>query len=246
MLRRFHQFALIIPTLNEAGNITSVLDRAVSALSHVETPWEILVVDDESSDGTAQAVERYGESEPRVRLVTRAGQRGLAGAITYGWAQTDADLIGVMDADLQHPPEVLPLLLDEISKGRDLAIASRYITNGSTENWSRARQFLSRLAVLTSSPVQRQTTKIKDPMSGFFILRRECIAELEFQPTGFKLLLEILARGKVGSVAEVPFKFASRHSGASKANAMTGVHYFVLLYKLWRNLISGFRNRTCC
>ena len=245
MLRRFSQFALIIPTLNEAGNITSVLDRAVSALSHVEPPWEILVVDDESNDGTAQTVDRYGASEPRVRLVTRAGQRGLAGAITYGWAQTDADLIGVMDADLQHPPELLPNLIAAVANGADLAIASRYAAGGSVENWNWARKAVSRVAVSASRPVQKQILKVKDPMSGFFIVRRECIAGLEFQPTGFKLLLEILSKGRIDSVAEVPFTFAARHSGASKANAMTAVHYFVLLYKLSRSLISGSRNRPC-
>jgi len=82
-------------------------------------------------------------------------------------------------------------------------------------------------------------------MSGFFVLRRNCIAGLEFQPTGFKLLLEILAKGRIDSIAEVPFTFATRHSGESKANAMTAVHYFVLLYKLSRNLIPGRRDRPC-
>lgn len=235
MILQDHKLSLVIPTLNEAGNIALALDRAVTALKEVALPWEILVVDDSSSDGTQRIVERYHDLEPRVRLINRSGQRGLAGAITYGWAQTDADIIGVMDADLQHPPELLPLLLDEISNGRDLAIASRYVKSGSTDNWSRGRQLLSHLAIVVSRPFQRQTSKIKDPMSGFFLLRRECIAGLEFQPTGFKLLLEILAKGKIRSVAEVPFKFESRHSGASKANAMTGIHYFTLLYKLSRN-----------
>jgi dolichol-phosphate mannosyltransferase len=243
MSRRFHRFALVIPTLNEVGNITSVLDRAVAALSHAEVPWNILVVDDESSDGTAQVVQRYFESEPRVRLVTRTAQSGLAGAITYGWAQTDADLIGVMDADLQHPPELLPNLIVAVANGADLAIASRYANNGSVENWSWLRKAVSRVAVLASRPVQRQTLRVQDPMSGFFVLRRQCITGLEFQPAGFKLLLEILARGRINSVAEVPFTFASRHSGASKANAMTAVHYFVLLYRLSRDLIFGSKNR---
>ena len=233
--RRDHTFSLVIPTLNEAGNIALALDRAVTALKEVALPWEILVVDDASSDGTQQIVERYHDLEPRVRLINRSGQRGLAGAITYGWAHTDADIVGVMDADLQHPPELLTLLLDEISNGRDLAIASRYVKSGSTDNWNRGRQLLSHLAIVVSRPFQRQASRIKDPMSGFFLLRRECIAGLEFQPTGFKLLLEILAKGRIKSVAEVPFKFASRHSGASKANTMTGIHYFTLLYKLSRN-----------
>jgi len=243
MPKRFNRFALIIPTLNEVGNITAVLDRSVAALAGLNACWEILVVDDDSTDGTPQAVQRYNESDARVRLISRSGQRGLAGAITYGWAHTDADLIGVMDADLQHPPELLPELIAAISNGADLAIASRYATSGSVGNWNRARRAVSRVAVFVSRPVQRQ--KVKDPMSGFFVLRRNCIAGLEFQPTGFKLLLEILAKGRIGSIAEVPFTFATRHSGESKATAMTAVHYFVLLYKLSRNLIPGRRDRPC-
>jgi dolichol-phosphate mannosyltransferase len=98
-----HKFALDVPTLNEAANIEPLLDKVVAALSHSSVAWEILVVDDQSSDGTPDIVMRYAESESRVRLLVRAGQRGLAGAITYGWGQTDADLLGVIDADLQHP-----------------------------------------------------------------------------------------------------------------------------------------------
>lgn len=245
MPSRINQFTLVIPTLNEVGNITAALDRAVVALANSTVPWNILVVDDESSDGTPHAVQRYGETNPRVQLVIRKGQRGLAGAITYGWAHTDADVLGVMDADLQHPPEVLPQLLAAITNGADLAIASRYATSGSVENWNWARKTISRVAVAISRPWQRRTVRVKDPMSGFFVVRRECIAGLEFQPTGFKLLLEILAKARINSVVEVPFTFATRHSGVSKASAMTAVHYFVLLYKLSRNLISGARDRTC-
>ena len=236
-------FTLVIPTLNEVGNITTVLDRATAALTNVSVPWNILVVDDQSADGTAQAVQRYSESNARVLLVVRKGQRGLAGAVTFGWAHTDADLLGVMDADLQHPPEVLPQLVAAITAGADLAIASRYATSGSVGNWNWARKFISRAAVLISRPVQRQS--VKDPMSGFFVVRRECIAGLEFQPTGFKLLLEILSKARLNSVVEVPFTFAARHSGSSKASAMTVVHYLVLLWKLSRNLVSGAKDRSC-
>lgn len=239
----FHKFALIIPTLNEVGNITAVFDRTVASMSRVDGLWEIVVVDDESNDGTEQAVQRYGEFDRRVRLVTRRGKRGLAGAITYGWQQTDADVIGVMDGDLQHPPELLPELLAEIASGADVAIASRYATGGSVGKWSWGRHAVSRVAVSASRAVQKH--EAKDPMSGFFVLRRECIAGIEFQPAGFKLLLEILAKGRIHSVSEVPFTFASRYSGTSKAGAMTAVHYFVLLYRLSRHVIFGSKGRPC-
>jgi len=111
------KFALIVPTLNEAENMVAVLDRAREALSRVALPWEILVVDDNSTDGTAETVRRYSKSHAGIRLVERRAQQGLAGAITYGWKHTDADLLGVMDADLQHPPEVLPELVAKVCQG---------------------------------------------------------------------------------------------------------------------------------
>jgi dolichol-phosphate mannosyltransferase len=225
-------FALVVPTLNEAGNIRQVLEHAVATLSPLPLRWQIIVVDDQSTDGTGGIVNLLAASENRVRLVVRESQRGLAGAITHGWSQTHADVLGVIDADLQHPPEVLPSLILAIEKGADIAIASRYIRPHSMDGWSPLRKMLSRISVLASTPVQRRELRAKDPLSGFFIVRRECIEGIEFQKTGFKLLLEILAKGRIQSVAEVPFRFATREHGLSKANAMTGLYYLALLLKL--------------
>jgi dolichol-phosphate mannosyltransferase len=237
MTHAAEKFTLVLPTLNEAGNVTAALERAVAALSKEKQAWDILVVDDESTDGTPDVVLRYAQSENRVRLIVRRAHRGLAGAISFGWAHTDAELVGVMDADLQHPPELLPALLKEVRNGADIAIASRYLKPGSMDDWNRARRVLSRLGVLASKPVQPVTLHVHDPLSGFFVLQRGCIAGIKFQETGFKLLLEILARGRITSVAEVPFKFSVRKCGCSKANAMTAVHYFQLLCKLAANRI---------
>ena len=222
----------MIPTLNESGNIAAVLERTIASLSHCDVEWSVLVVDDCSTDNTAQIVEQYSNSNPRIRLVTRHGERGLAGAITFGWSQTDSDLVAVMDADLQHPPELLPKLIGEIKKGADIAIASRYVKPHSMDSWSPVRKVLSRMSTLASIPVQRRTTRVQDPMSGFFVVRRECVNDISFQKTGFKLLLEILAKGRINRVAEVPFVFAVRQNGTSKANMMTGLHYFALLLRL--------------
>jgi len=227
-----HKFALVVPTLNEVGNIELLLTQLVAALSQSSLIWEILVVDDQSADGTPGIVNRFAESESRVRLLVRSGQRGLAGAITYGWAQTDADLLGVIDADLQHPPELLPMLISKVANGCDIAIASRYVQPHSIDGWSPIRAAISRMSLLASKPVQKPALAVKDPMSGFFVLQRKCISGLDFQPTGFKLLLEILARGQISSVTEVAFKFAPRQQGKSKANLMTAVHYLSLLCRL--------------
>jgi len=235
-------FALVIPTLNEAGNIAAVLDRSVAALSEAQLQWEILVVDDDSTDGTADRVRQYAQAEPRVRLLVRRGQRGLAGAITFGWSQTNANLLGVMDADLQHPPELLPALIGQVHDGSDIAIASRYIQPHSMDAWNPLRRLISRVGVLASRAVQRPTLKVKDPLSGFFVLKRDCIEGLHFQESGFKLLLEILAKGNIKSVSEIPFTFSVRQHGKSKAGAMTAVYYASLLYKLFRDLIFRPRN----
>src|SRR5437867_3302201 len=142
MAHAYKKLALVVPTFNEAGNIRIVLDRAIEAMSKVSIPWEVLVVDDDSTDGTGRIVSEYAESECRVRLFVRRGQHGLAGAITYGWTQTDAALVGVMDADLQHPPELLPILISEVCNGFDVAIASRYVQPHSMDGWNPARKVL--------------------------------------------------------------------------------------------------------
>jgi len=240
----YKKFALVVPTLNEAANIVTVLDRAREALSQLPLPWEILVVDDDSKDGTQEIVRGYSETHPGIRLVERRGPKGLAGAITYGWERTDANLLGVMDSDLQHPPELLPELVNRVCQGSDIAIASRYLHADSMEGWSLPRRLISRLSILASKPVQKPELRVRDPMSGFFVLRRECIEGIQFQPEGFKLLLEILAKGKIRSVAEIPFKFGTRSGGQSKANGMTAVYYFSLLCRLSRDLILGRENHA--
>ncbi len=174
-------------------------------------------------------------------MFVRKGKRGLAGAVIHGWAQTDADLLGVIDADLQHPPEVLPQLLEPVMNGNDIAIASRYASgNGnSVGEWSKLRLLISRCGILVTAPLQRRDFHIKDPLSGFFIVHRECIEGLKLQPEGFKILLEILVKGRIRHPAEVPFHFATRHYGKSKADFKVGLQYFSLLGKLSRYSLFG-------
>lgn len=226
------KFALIIPTLNEANNIQTVLLRACDALATIKHDWEILVVDDGSRDGTDRLVQDYADRQPRVRLVTRSSERGLAGAITHGWSQTHANLLGVIDADLQHPPELLPKLINEISNGADIAIASRYLRPHSMDGWNPTRKLLSRLSVIASIPVQRHTIRVADPLSGFFVVSRQCITGLDFQKQGFKLLLEVLAKGRINVVREVPYTFSPRTQDRSKADWKTALYYAALLLKL--------------
>jgi|SRR5579863_8411573 len=232
---RFPQkLALAIPTLCEAGNLSTLLDRVRSALDPLQIDYEILIVDDDSCDGTAEIVAALAKEDPRIRLLVRKGQRGLSGAILHGWENTDAEIVGVMDADLQHPPELLPELAAAIASGCDLVIGSRYTPGGALGEWNLLRKLLSAGAVWATWPIQRLGLRAKDPMSGFFFVRRDCLTGIAFQQAGFKLLLEILVRAHISSVREVPFAFGERYRGASKANIKVALDYGRLLARLYR------------
>jgi dolichol-phosphate mannosyltransferase len=235
--RALEKLALVIPTLCEAENIGGLLGHVRSVLDPLQIPYEILVVDDDSPDGTAAIVSQIALDDPRVRLLVRKGERGLSGAILYGWQNTDATVLGVMDADLQHPPELLPQLISAIKDGRDLVIGSRYTAGGDLGQWNPMRKLLSAAAVWVTWPLQRSNLRAKDPMSGFFMVRRRCLPKGAFQKSGFKLLLEILVRGRIQSVKEVPFAFGLRYRGASKANFKVAWDYGMLLARLYAGKI---------
>jgi dolichol-phosphate mannosyltransferase len=236
---RDHKLGLVVPTLNEAGNIPVLLDRIRESLTSTRIGYEILVVDDDSQDGTANVVKEYAKQDARVRLFVRKGARGLAGAVIHGWKQSDADLLGVIDADLQHPPEVLPSLVAPVLNGADITIASRYTSGNAVGEWNKFRLFVSRAGTLATAPLQRKDLRVKDPLSGFFVVRRECIDGLELQPEGFKILLEILVKGRIRKAIEVPFEFGNRHAGKSKADFKVALQYFTLLGKLSRYALFG-------
>lgn len=240
---RFEKLGLVIPTLCEAENIGGLINHVRSVLDPLLIPYEILVVDDDSPDGTGAVVSALSQEDPRVRLLVRKGTRGLSGAILFGWQHTDASILGVMDADLQHPPELLPELISAVQRGGDLAIGSRYTAGGDLGQWSPIRKFLSAAAVWVTLPLQPAHVRAKDPMSGFFMVRRQCLPQSAFQKSGFKLLLEILVRGNFKSVKEVPFAFGLRFRGASKANFKVAWDYGWLLARLYAGKI-GFGPRA--
>jgi len=227
---------LIIPTLREAANIPVLLQRVRAVLDPAGIDYEILIVDDDSRDGIEETVAEISKRDPRVHLLVRKGKRGLSGAVLHGWMHTDAAIVGVMDADLQHPPELLPELLSKVLGGCDLVIGSRYTEGGGLGAWNPIRKLISAAAVWVTWPIQRSGLRAKDPMSGFFFVRRDCLNGVDFQEEGFKLLLEILVRARLASVHEVPFAFGQRFRGASKANMKVAVDYGKLLARLY-----GFR-----
>ena len=233
-------FAIVVPTLDEAGNIDKILAGLSDSLSETGYEYEIVVVDDGSTDGTLEQVRVWTKRDPRVRLLVRTQERGLAGAVLYGWSQSQANLLGVIDADLQHPPELLPELL-KAAEQADIAVASRYARNhggNGVKGWNPLRAVVSRLSTLVAAPlISKKKLGVTDPMSGFFIIHRRCIEGLTFQTTGFKLLLEILVRGRIQRATEVAYNFGLRRAGRSKANATVALHYLHLLGRLSRDLV---------
>ena len=224
--------SLIIPTYNERENIEPLLQRLGHVLSGLN--YEVVFIDDNSSDGTAELVSSLADRYP-VRVVVRKDKRGLASAVVDGLGQVSGDVIAVMDADLQHPPEVIPSLLNKIKNGADVAVASRYVPGGGCQGWSRTRRLISRGAILLAHLLLPGTRSVKDPMSGFFMFRRHAVAGVPLSPTGFKILLEILMVGRHRAVAEVPFIFVTRERGQSKLSARQQIDYLKHLASLMRH-----------
>ena len=232
------KLGLVIPTLNEEANIGTLLGRVRSNLDGLQIDYELIVVDDDSTDGTGAVVREYSRSEPRIRLLVRQGCRGLAGAVLHGWDHTDANLLGVIDADLQHPPELLSELVASVQEGHDMAIASRYTDGNGVAGWNPLRRAISQLGTWITVPLQKPGIRVRDPLSGFFVLRRSCMDGVRLQPEGFKLLLDILVRGSIQSVAEIPYHFGLRQGGKSKASLRVGFDYLQLLGRLSRSAFS--------
>ena len=210
--------SLIVPTLNEVENIASLLRSVHSQLWAVlGDAFEILVVDDDSPDGTWQAAEAAMQRLPGLRVLRRTCERGLATAVIRGWQLARGEWLGTLNADFQHPPEILPRML-ALTAEADLVVASRYCANGSVGNWNLYRRVASRMAytlgALLVPPVFRRVT---DPLSGYYLVRRAAIAGVDFHPAGYKTLIEVLATGGVTRIAETGYRFGIRRAGRSKA-----------------------------
>jgi dolichol-phosphate mannosyltransferase len=226
-----NSFSLIVPTYKERDNIVPLVERIHKALAGYN--YKVLFIDDDSNDGTAELVRALSERYP-LEVIVRKDKRGLASAVVDGIGYAEGDIIGVMDADLQHPPEVLPDLVKAIENGAEMAIASRYVPGGSCEGWGLLRRINSRGAIFIAHVLLPLTRKIKDPMAGFFVFKKQAIAGADLKPTGYKILLEILMEGKFQNIAEVPFTFKTRSRGQSKLNVRQQIDYLKHIYSLMR------------
>ena len=223
--------SLIIPTYKEHDNITPLVQQIDRALPNYD--YEIVFVDDNSQDGTAELIAELSPRYP-VRLMVRKDKKGLASAVVDGLKHASSEVIGVMDADLQHPPEIIPSLLKEIKSDADIVIASRYVKGGSCQGWGLVRRIISKGAIFLAHLFLPSTRKISDPVSGFFLFKKQVVANTDLQPVGYKILLEILAVGQFQKIAEVPYTFCVRHRGKSKLNARQQIDYLKHIYRLMR------------
>ncbi len=224
------ELSVVVPTFNEVPNVPVLLRRLHGALADY-ADYEVVVVDDNSLDGTAE-VARSLEGDYPVRVIVRRNERGLASAVIEGFRQSRGDVVGVIDADLQHPPEKLPELLQAVRDGADVVVASRYETGGGIEGWTLGRKIVSRGARLLAYIFTPSSHRSRDPLSGFFLMRRSDIEGVALRPISYKILLEILVRGSVQRVASVPFSFADREAGQSKYGMGEQRNYLLHLARL--------------
>jgi dolichol-phosphate mannosyltransferase len=223
------KLSIIVPTFNERDNITDVVSAVNAALPNV--CWEIVFVDDNSSDGTAALVREIAQKDSRVRCVHRFGRRGLASACVEGIMATASPLVAVMDADRQHDERILSQMFEILkTSDTDIVVASRYIEGGRLGTWDRNRISMSRFATRIANSITG--TGLSDPMSGYFMMRREVFLEAlpRLSSIGFKILLDIFASSpRTLKAMEVPYEFRTRQRGESKLDATVLWEFLLLL-----------------
>ena len=220
----------MVPTYNEKENLEELVRRIRVACDHAGIDSEVVIVDNNSPDGTGAFAEELAKTVP-MKVVHRAGKLGLSSPVLEGFAASAGSIFVVMDADLSHPPEKIPEMVSKLESGEaDVVVGSRYVRGGSVENWPFTRKLISKGATLLA----RRLTKIKDPMSGFFALRRSVIEGVKLDPVGYKIGLEILVKGKYSKATEVPIMFSNRKAGRSKLRGGEYLRYIdhvIMLYE---------------
>ncbi|MEL6602254.1 MAG: glycosyltransferase [Cyanobacteria bacterium J06614_10] len=238
--------SLIIPTYKESGNVAKIVAQLTDLLDNfIPEKYELILVDDDSPDLTWQVAQEITDKYPQLYVMRRQQERGLSSAVIRGWQAARGSILGVIDADLQHPPEILIKLLSATMDGADLAVASRHVEGGGVSDWSIVRRLLSRGAqVLGLLVCPAVVGRVSDPMSGYFMVRRQAIVHRRMSPIGYKILLEVIGRGQIRDIAEVGYVFQERESGESKVTWKQYVEYLGHLARLRsRGRIAKFRQK---
>ena len=222
--------SIIVPTYNERDRLAALVDAIFSAYQAEGVNGELVIVDDNSPDGTGALADELAKSH-RITVIHRAGKLGLGTAVIEGFGAAQAPIVGVIDGDLSHPPQMLPRMLAVMQNHKaDVVIGSRYIPGGGTKNWGPGRLLMSRIACLMA----RGVTPVRDSTSGFFLIKRSMAQGVKISAGGFKICLELLVRGRPGTVVEVPYVFVGRTAGESKMNLREALGYLAQLRDLRR------------
>lgn len=231
---RFH-VSVVLPTYNESENIVKMIDSVAESLPE-GTHSEIVVVDDNSPDGTADIAAEYGQKTRKVHVnvVRRKGKLGLSSAILAGVHSASGEIVVVMDSDLSHPPQTIPRMVHELKSATcDIVVASRYVKGGSITNWPFKRKVISKGATKIAK-YGLGIKSVKDPMSGFFAFYKHIISGIKFDPIGYKMLLEMLVKVRGARVKEIPYTFTDRRHGASKLDSRVMLDYVRAVWRLYR------------
>jgi dolichol-phosphate mannosyltransferase len=229
--------SLVVPTYNERGHIEDLANQLFAAAERAGLALELVIVDDNSPDGTGAIADQLAASRP-VKVIHRAGKLGLGSAVVEGIRIADARVVGVIDADFSHPPALVPRMYAAfVATGADMLVASRYVQGGGTEGWPMGRRVMSRVACWMARPL----TPIRDAVSGFFMIRHELAATTVVKADGFKIGLELLVRARPAHLVELPFEFANRKQGKSKMGTRETLKYLVQLRDLYWTHLTGVR-----
>ncbi len=220
---------MILPTYNERDRLEELVTAVFTACDRADVHLELIVVDDNSPDGTGRVADELATTR-RMKVVHRSGKLGLGTAVVAGFGAASADIVGVMDADFSHPPELVPRMLAMFhATGTDLLVASRYIPGGSTPNWPFKRRLLSRIGCWLARPL----APLRDAASGFFLIRRALAERVTIKAGGFKICLELVVRGGVRRMVEMPYRFEDRELGESKMSMREAARYLIQLKDLY-------------
>lgn len=240
--------SIIVPTYKEAKNISLLTERISNVMTNINEPYELIFVDDNSHDGIEEIVASFVVRDIPARIIVRTEERGLSSAVLRGFSEAEGEILICMDADLSHPPETIPEMIEIIQEdSAEFIVGSRYVEGGSTDSrWSLYRYLISKFASLTAKPL----TTLKDPMSGFFAIPKKVYKRGDrLNPIGFKIGLELLVKCHCKSIKEIPIHFSERLYGQTKFNLKESLKYLVhikrlIAYKYKLKALSRIRERN--
>ena len=225
------KLSVVVPTYNEAGNVEHLAERIDKALSGID--YDIFFIDD-STDDTPEILKKMSEENSRVRFEHRENEKGLATAVIRGFEIADGDFLACMDADLQHPPEILRPMYAAMMSGADMCIPSRLIKGGSDGGLNLYRKFVSGTARWMGKVLLPCLRRISDPTSGLFMFKKEMLKEADLKPVGWKIMVEVLAMTDYHLIVEIPYSFQDRNSGQSKLSKSATMEYIEQLFGLMK------------